>query len=277
MTVDLRAILAALGSRWPVVTGPGWAMVHGGSREVMAAMPDKCIDVFATDPPYDAITHSRGGGAVRRYDGGPDIAKIPFPPLGPPGPYADQIARLVKRWSLVFCAVRQIEEWCLAMESAGVNVPRVIVWTKPDASPQFSGDRPGHGYEPIIVAHPVGRTRWNGGGKKGVYEHLRMDRQSGFLHPTQKPLTLMMELVDDFTDPGEIVCDPFAGSGTSGVASIRRGRMFIGIERLPLPDLPIDDETNPDFFGRACRRLAGDESRPRIEQPGLFDRPEATP
>jgi len=48
-----------------------------------------------------------------------------------------------------------------------------------------------------------------------------------------KPPALMESLVRDFTDPGELICDPFAGSGTTGVACLRLGRRFIGWERDP--------------------------------------------
>ncbi len=205
----------------------------GDCLEGLAGLPDKSVGVCMTDPPFDKKTHSRGGKAVKRYDGGPDIPIIPFAPLGEAAPIAKQIARVTQRWALVFCAVRQIEEWSVAFEDEDWNIVRVLIWNKPDASPQFSGDRPGHGYETIVLAHPVGRTRWNGGGMKGVYECLRIDRDSGWLHPTQKPLALMEALVSDFTDPGELVCDPFAGSGTTAVACKRLGRNFIGWERDP--------------------------------------------
>ena len=52
-----------------------------------------------------------------------------------------------------------------------------------------------------------------------------------WLHTTQKPLDLLEALGADFTDPGELVLDPFAGSGTTGVACRRLGRRFIGWER----------------------------------------------
>lgn len=50
-------------------------------------------------------------------------------------------------------------------------------------------------------------------------------------HPTTKPLPLMLELVELFTDPGDLVFDPFCGSGTTGVACLRLGRRFLGIEK----------------------------------------------
>lgn len=48
---------------------------------------------------------------------------------------------------------------------------------------------------------------------------------------TQKPLPLMLELVSLFTDPGDLILDPFCGSGTTGIAALRLGRRFVGIEK----------------------------------------------
>ena len=59
----------------------------------------------------------------------------------------------------------------------------------------------------------------------------------------KKPLDLIVRLVADFTTPGELVADPFMGSGTTGVACATLGRSFIGIER------------NPAHFNIACRRI----------------------
>lgn len=233
----------------------------------LASLADGSVDHVITDPPYDTHTHSRGGRAVRRTDGGAEIAVIPFAPLSDVRPVATHIARVASRWALVFCAVRQIEQWALAFETCGWRVPRIMCWIKPDASPQFSGDRPGHGYEPIVLAHPVGRTRWNGGGKKGVYECPRIDRTSGHHHPTQKPLGLMEALVADFTDPGDLILDPFAGSGTTGVAARRLGRRFVGFEKDPkyaaIAQRRIGEaREQAQLFGRA----------PKHEQLGLLAR-----
>ena len=243
--------------------GVSWTLHHGDCLDPvtgLASLPDKSVDHVITDPPFDSQVHSRGGGAVRRYDGGPDIGVIPFAPLTDPTPYAAQMCRVTKRWGLVFCAVRQVEQWAKAFEGEGWRVPRVVIWVKPDASPQFSGDRPGHGYETIIVAHPVGRTKWNGGGKKGVYEHCRIDRGTGGVHPTQKPIPLLKELIADFTNPGELVLDPFTGSGTTGLACLKmeEQRRFVGWE------------ISPEYHAIATRRLNGDEAKPRPEQPSLF-------
>ncbi|MGI8990739.1 MAG: DNA-methyltransferase [Bryobacteraceae bacterium] len=64
-------------------------------------------------------------------------------------------------------------------------------------------------------------------------------------HPTQKPLALLLDWITKFTEPGELVLDPFMGSGTTGVACEKLGRRFIGIEK------------NPKYFEMGCARIAG--------------------
>lgn len=65
-------------------------------------------------------------------------------------------------------------------------------------------------------------------------------------HPTQKPVALMEWLVKTYTNPGDIVLDPFMGSGSTGIACLRNGRRFIGIER------------EEKYFEVACQRLAAE-------------------
>ena len=97
--------------------------------------------------------------------------------------------------------------------------------------PQFSGDRPAVGFEPCTIAHASGGAmRWNGGGRAAVWRHgttKGLDRPD---HPCPKPLSLMRELIEQFTDPDDVVLDPFCGSGTTLVAARDLGRRAIGIE-----------------------------------------------
>jgi len=72
-------------------------------------------------------------------------------------------------------------------------------------------------------------------------------------HPSQKPIKLMIELMTKYTNPGATILDPFMGSGTTGVACVKAGRNFIGIE--------ID----PDYFEIAERRIAEAQMQPRLE------------
>lgn len=71
-------------------------------------------------------------------------------------------------------------------------------------------------------------------------------------HPTEKPAALMRYLVEKITDAGQVVMDPFMGSGTTGVACVETGRPFIGIE------------IQPDYFEIACRRIEDAQRQQRM-------------
>jgi hypothetical protein len=155
----------------------------------------------------------------------------------------EHIPRLARRWNLVFCQVEGAMKWRAALEAGGAVYKRTCQWIKPDGKPQYSGDRPGIGYESIVACHAPGRTTWNGGGSHGVFIMNKSgDPRTG--HQTQKPLALMEQLVRLFSDQGELILDPFTGSGTTGVAAVRLGRRFVGWEM------------NPVYSEMARRRLA---------------------
>jgi hypothetical protein len=80
-------------------------------------------------------------------------------------------------------------------------------------------------------------------------------------HPTQKPVALM-EWCLGFLPAAHLILDPFMGSGTTGVACVRTGRAFIGIER------------DPGYFDIACQRIADEVSRPRLIPDPAPPRPE---
>ena len=240
-----------------IASGDQWEMRLGDCLEGMRTLADKSVDVVITDPPYSDATHKRTWQA--KTIGRPTVyAGIDFAAITTEqaATVAVECARLVKRWILVFTDLENIDLWRLAVLDADLDYVRSGIWVKPDATPQFTGDRPAQGVEAFVIAHPRGRKRWNGGGKRNVYTHMR--EPGGNPHPTTKPLALMRELVSDFSDPGELVLDPFAGSGSTGVACRQLGRRFLGWE------------LNRDYFDIACRRLRGDEAKPNPAQPSLF-------
>jgi site-specific DNA-methyltransferase (adenine-specific) len=135
------------------------------------------------------------------------------------------------RWVLAFCQIEGAPIWRAAFEAHGLNYRRTCIWVKPDGMPQYSGDRPGMGYEGMIAMHASGASRWNGGGRHGVFIVNKADGwTNGAPHPTTKPERLMRDLVGLFTDPGDLILDPFMGSGTTLRAAKDLGRRAIGIE-----------------------------------------------
>ena len=143
--------------------------------------------------------------------------------------------RIVRRWTLAFCDDDLLPVWRAAAVKAGLRVVRTGVWVREGGAPQFTGDRPAGGAEYVVILHRPVKMRWNGGGLPAVWAHPIVANRSGHrrdrVHTTQKPESLMSEIVSLFTEPGETVLDPFAGSGTTGVAALRYGRSFVGLER----------------------------------------------
>lgn len=212
-------------------------------------------DAFITDPPFEAEAHTQQRRALGRgsEDGRRDIlnAALPFAAINEE--QRVQVGKLIacgcSGWALVFCQAEAIGAWRESLEGGGAKWRRAMAWVKPDGMPQFSGDRPGMGYESIAAAWcGEGGSKWNGGGRHGVFVIPKHDAGNGHGgasndHPTQKPLRLMRELVGLFSDPEQVVCDPFMGSGTTGAACMHTGRRFVGIE------------IEPKYFDVACERI----------------------
>jgi DNA modification methylase len=243
-----------------------WVLHEAECISVLRTLADRSVDVTLMDPPFEIEAHTKArrslvdttqrrgaknSGKVRRID---QPLEISFPPITPElrQAVAGECARVTRRWVIAFCQIEAVGTWKASFEAAGLDWVRGGIWRKPNGAPQFTGDRPGQGFECLAIAHvPVkGHMRWNGEGKHGVWT-CPLDHGAGSgirnEHPTQKPLALMLDLVDDFTEEGETVLDPFAGSGTTGVAALRRGRSFIGCE------------DNPRFAALARERLAAEE------------------
>lgn len=203
----------------------------------LPSLPTDSIDVTITDPPFEAECHTlqrrtKRAGADGSWNSFENEA-LSFAAITPEirAAVAREIARVTKRWVIVFCQIEAAMEWRRVFEAEGLVYKRTGLWIKPDGQPQYTGDRPGMGYETILCMHKKGRSRWNGGGRHGVWTFNKigpMDRKR--IHETQKPVALMEALVRDFSDPGEVILDPFTGSATTGVAAKRLGRSFRGWE-----------------------------------------------
>lgn len=226
-------------SRGVAVT-PVWDMRLGDClhpQTGLASLGDKSVDHVITDPPYERECHGQQvrlsgdrGAAVKSIDVSFDAITESVRAGA-----AEQFGRIAKRWILAFCQIEGAPAWRAALEAAAARYIRTMIWVKPNGQPQMSGDRPGNGYEAIMVTHSKEATRWNGGGSLGWFScpvDANFSREPR-LHETQKPDAVMTRIVRDFTDPGELILDPFAGSGTTGVAAIRLGRRFIGWEKDP--------------------------------------------
>lgn len=199
------------------------------------------VDSTITDPPYARDVYLRasapktkvGSGTPMRL--GPGLQALAAGAIGFVDelilPVAHEIGRLTRRWAVVFSDVESTHRWREALVAEGaMRYARTGAWVKPNAMPQMSGDRPSVGFEAATIVHAKGPMRWNGGGRSALWTHgvARGDDRND--HPCPKPVALMTELVALFTDAGETVLDPFAGSGTTLLAAKSLGRRAIGVE-----------------------------------------------
>lgn len=207
-----------------VWSGNSWEVRLGRWQD---SAPDE-VDCIITDPPYtDHVSQNCRSGGPKRADGRMNVQekRLSFDGVDPASIGASLTAR-ARRWCVIWCAVEQVG---LYRQAAPDHYVRAGLWIKSNPTPQFTGDRPAMWGEACAIFHsPDEKKRWNGGGAPGIWrgQYCRGDR----VHETQKPLWLMLEIVQSFTDPGELVWDPYGGSMTTGVACLLTGRRFLGHE-----------------------------------------------
>ena len=198
----------------------------GDAREIVPTLGP--VDHVITDPPYDARTHDGAGSEYRPIGRERTYSRpIDFAPLDDVAAVVPLLLTACARWAIAFCALEMIGAYALAAGGAWV---RGGFWRRLDGAPQFTGDRPGQPGEGLAIMHRAGiRKRWRGGGAPAYWE-TAIARGPSRVHPTQKPEALMLALVESFTDPGDVILDPFTGSGSTLVAAKRLGRQAIGVE-----------------------------------------------
>lgn len=151
---------------------------------------------------------------------------------------------------------RNLKELWDEAEKAGLEFQNILIWDKGNATPNkyYMG-----AYEMILMLRKGGAKNINNMGTTNI---LRVPNITGDkVHPTEKPSALMKILVENSTKEGEVVLDPFMGSGSTGIACKELKREFIGIE--------IDQK----YFDIAKERIEkGEVSRNEIEgQTSIFD------
>lgn len=245
MTAPYREVLA-----------DGVELWLGDSLEILPMLGE--VDHLIGDPPYEDEMHKAFGRKVMRRAVPPGLRSAnTFRDLGFDGVNASRVdiagkcVAASKGWVILFTLAEGVRAWRDGLQASGAKWDTTCFWVKPDSAPRFNGQGPARGAECFVTCWAgVGYRRWNGGGKRGVYTHCVNVKRQGE-HPTEKPVPLMIDIIRDFTNPGETISDPFMGSGTTGIACVRLGRRFIGIER------------DPKWFDLACRRIAGELAQPR--------------
>ena len=232
----------------------GVTLYLGDCREILPTLGD--ADHIITDPPYEARMQAlHAQYKLRRTDGGAQRQALDFESIQDiREPFLNEVRRINRGWLLAFCNVEGVGEWQSAILAKDLKFKTTCIWNKPDATPKLNGQGPALSYECFTTTWcGRGHARWNGGGRRGVFTHPTNNSEREGTHPTEKPVSLMREIVVLFSNAGERILDPFMGSGTTGVACVRTGREFSGIER------------NPTYFDVACRRIQA-----ALDAPDMF-------
>ena len=169
----------------PVIIGNA-TLYLGDCREILPTLPK--VDAVITDPPYSDRTHkmaktNRGKGHGTRL--------VTFAALTDNGFCEVMRACLAVAhgWVVATCDYRHA-----ALFYTDQKFVRLGAWVKPNPMPQISGDRPGQGFETVLILHSGGRTKkWNRGGGSGVWTFPT--ECAGTEVPTQKPVALAAAFV----------------------------------------------------------------------------------
>jgi site-specific DNA-methyltransferase (adenine-specific) len=190
----------------------------------LQGLPDESIDLVVTDPPYESLEKHRAIGTTTRLkhskassnDWFAIFANARFPEL-----FA-QLLRVLKRnrHLYLFCDAETMFVAKPMAEAAGFRFWKPLVWDKKTI---------GMGYHyraryELILFFEKGKRRLADLGVSDIIERPRI--RGGY--PAEKPPEVAELLIRQSTEPGEVVIDPFMGSGSTGVAALRLGRRFLG-------------------------------------------------
>lgn len=204
-----------------VLTGrERWALAKRDAIDLLRLLPDRSVDAVIMDPPYGISYRAKRQGSIAQ-DKRPHVWAM------------GEVGRVVKPGGCVVCFCRWDvrEAFVQAMTLAGLVIRSEAIWDRTyggsgDCQRQFS---PRH--ETMLFA-PGPRFRFPNGRPDSVFSAPRV-HYTRSEHPTEKSPKLMEWLVSYTTREGDLIVDPFAGSGSTGAAAVKLGRRFIGgdIER----------------------------------------------
>ena len=204
-------------------------IICGESASVLSTFPSLSVDLVVTDPPYLGRYRDRFGRTLANDDNPEAVLSV-----------YDEVFRVLKpdSYCVTFYGWTAIPGFAGAWDRAGFRPVGHIVWPKPYFS-KARHTRYSHesayvlakGY-PKLPDDPIHDVQaWEYSGNRA--------------HPTEKAVSVIEPLIDAYSKPGDLVLDPFSGSGTTSVAAALNGRSYIGIE------------LEQKYCDLAQRRLAG--------------------
>ena len=232
-------------------------VIHRGDCiEVLRSLPDASVDMVFADPPYNL---QLGGDLLRPDNSKVDAVDDDWDKFASFADYdaftrawLTECRRVLKPEGSIWVigSYHNVFRLGAAIQDLGFWVLNDIIWRKSNPMPNFKGTRFTNAHETLIWAarsREQKRNTFNYAALKAFNEDTQMrsdwtlalctgeerlkDADGKKAHPTQKPEALLHRVLLAATRPGDVVLDPFFGTGTTGAAAKRLGRRFVGIER----------------------------------------------
>jgi modification methylase len=264
------------------------SIISGDCIETMQSLPEASVDMVFADPPYNLQlegelhrpNNSRVDGVEEAWDRFDDFASYDrFSEA-----WLSAARRILKPEATLWVigSYHNIFRVGARLQDLGFWILNDVVWRKTNPMPNFRGRRFTNAHETMIwcARDREGRYRFNYEAMKSLNDDLQMrsdwllpicsggerlkDGAGKKAHPTQKPEALLHRVILASTQPGDLVLDPFFGTGTTGVVAKRLGRNYIGIER------------DPGYIATAEKRLSATPANTDAEivaTPGKRDEP----
>lgn len=208
-------------------------IICGDSANILSSLPGESIDLVVTDPPYLCRYRDRSERSVTNDDN-PDAVLSVY----------KELFRVLKpsSYCITFYGWTAIAKFASAWSDAGFRSIGHIVWPKDYTSKSGYMHYQHESAFVLAKGHPARPER-------PISDVQPWEYTGNKMHPTEKAVSVIAPLVRSFSRPGDLVLDPFLGSGTTAVAAALTGRDYLGIE-LEQP-----------YCGLAKRRLDGVERK----------------
>lgn len=234
-------------------------LINGDCLVSLKELDDASVDLILTDPPYNLglFMQNRDTNlkAMRdNYFGAAGWDDYDFDQwISSMDAFFSEAARVMRKGGsmVVFMAVIKVETLISLAQKNGFYYKTTGTWHKLNPMPRNMNLHFINSTESWVYFTYGARTGAFNNEGKAVHDYIEtsvtpMSERAFGKHPTQKPVALMSHFVELLSNPGDLVLDPFMGSGSSGVAALAAGRRFCGIEL---------DET---YFDIAAKRMGGD-------------------
>lgn len=205
-------------------------LIHGDCLEALKTLPDESVDAIITDPPYG--TNEEGKNKLNGFTSTGAVVFAHEWDKVLPLDWLKEAVRVLKAGGAVIAwtDTKRTETLWNAFEVAGIRPLQCLFWHKTNPAPN-----PRKNFASAVEAAVFGRKAgkvlaWKGGGFRHNFFECPKVAGCNKIHETQKPVPLMEWCIEPVVPEGGVILDPFMGSGSTGVAALKGGYKFIGIE-----------------------------------------------